>query len=53
MKTADVGTHENQVQANSFLQFALEQCIQQYVEEPTRKINILDVFLTNNDKLTR
>ena len=34
-------------------QFALEQCIQQYIEEPTRKNNILDVFHTNNDQLTR
>ena len=50
METADGGTHENQVQANSFLQFG--QCLQQYIEEPTRKHNILDVFLTNNDQLT-
>ena len=28
METADSGTHENQVQANKFLQFALEQCLQ-------------------------
>ena len=53
METADGGTHENQVQANTFLQFAQEQCVQQYIEEPTRKNNILDVFLTNNDQLTR
>ena len=53
METADGGTHENQVQANAFLQFAKEQCLQQYLEEPTRKNNILDVFLTNNDQLTR
>ena len=37
METADDGTHENQVQANVFLQFAQEQCLQQYIEEPTRK----------------
>ena len=37
METADGGTHENQVIANAFLQFALEQCIRQYKEEPTRK----------------
>ena len=43
METADDGSHENQVQANAFLQFAQEQCLQQYIEEPTRKINILDV----------
>ena len=48
METADGGKHENQVQANAFLQFAHEQCLQQYIEEPTRKNNILDVFLTNN-----
>ena len=48
METADGGTHENQVQANVFLQFAPEQCLQQYIEEPTRKNNILYVFLTNN-----
>ena len=53
METADGGTQENQVQANDFLQFAQEQCLQQYIEEPTRKNNILDVFLTNNDQLTR
>ena len=53
METADGGTHENQVQANAFFQFAQEQCLQQYIEEPTRKNNILDVFLTNNDQLTR
>ena len=53
METADGGNHANQVQANAFLQFAQEQCLQQYLEEPTRKNNILDVFLTNNDQLTR
>ena len=37
METADGGTHENQVQANAFWQFAQEQCLQQYIEEPTRK----------------
>ena len=52
MVTADGGTHENHVQANAFLQFAQEQCLQQYIEEPTRKNNILNVFLTNNDQLT-
>ena len=35
-----------------FLQFAHEKCLQQYIEEATRKNNILDVFLTNNDQLT-
>ena len=30
METADEGTHENQVQAYVFLQFAQEQCLQQY-----------------------
>ena len=53
METADGGTHENQAQANPFLQFAQEQCLQQYIEEPTTKNNILDVFLTNNDQFTR
>ena len=53
METADDGTHENQVQANAFPQFAQEQCLQQYIEEPTRKNNMLDVFLTNNDQLIR
>ena len=52
-ETVDGGTHENQVQANDFLQFHEEQCLQQYIEEPMRKNNILDVFLTNNDQLTR
>ena len=53
METADGGTHENQVQANAFLQFAQKQYLQQYIEEPTRKNNILDVFLTNNHQFTR
>ena len=53
IETADGGTYENQVQGNAFLQFAQEQCLQQYMEEPTRKNNILDVFFTNNDQLTR
>ena len=53
IETAEAGTHENQVQANAFLQFAQEQCLQQYIEEPTRKNNIIDVFLTNIDQLTR
>ena len=44
METADGGTHENQVQANVFLQFTQEQCLRQYIEEPMRKNNILDVF---------
>ena len=52
METADGGTHENRVQANGFLQLAQEQCLQQYMEEPTRKNNLLDVCLTNNDQLT-
>ena len=34
------------------MQFAHEKCLQQYIEEATRKYNILDVFLTNNDHLT-
>ena len=53
METADGGTHENQVQTNTFLQFAQEQCLQQYIDEPKRKNNILNVFLTNNNQLTR
>ena len=39
METAEGGIHENQVQANNSLQFAQEQCLQQYIEEPTRKNN--------------
>ena len=35
------------------LQFSQEQCLQQLIEEPTRKNNILDVLITNNDQLTR
>ena len=35
------------------MQFAQEQCLQQYIEEPARKNDILDVFLTINDQLTR
>ena len=34
MEAADGVTHENQVQANAFLQFAQEQYLQQYIEEP-------------------
>ena len=43
METADDGTHENQVPANVFFQFAQEQCLQQYIEEIKKKNNILDV----------
>ena len=32
METADSRTHECQVQANAFLQFAQEQCLQQYID---------------------
>ena len=32
METVDDGTHKNQVQANAFLQFAQEQCLQQYID---------------------
>ena len=39
MEIADGGTNENQVQTNAFLQFAQEQCLQQYIEEKTRKNN--------------
>ena len=53
MEIADCGTHENQVQAHTILQFGQAQCLQQYIREPTRKNNILVVFLTNNDQLTR
>ena len=53
MEIANGGTRENHVQANAFLLFAQEQCLQQYIEEPSRKNNILDVFLTNNDQLHR
>ena len=35
METAAGGTHENQVQANGFLQFAQEQCLLQHIEERT------------------
>ena len=52
MEIADGGTHENQVQANAFLQFAQEQCLQQHIEQLTRKNNILAVSLTKNDQLT-
>ena len=38
METADGGTHANQVQANAFLQFAQEQCLQQYIEGQREKI---------------
>ena len=53
MEIADGGTNENQVQANAFLQFAQEQWLQQYIEEPKRKNNILRLFVTNNDQLTQ
>ena len=53
METADGGTDENQVQGNAFLQYAQEQCLLQYIVEPTRINNILYVFLSNNNQLTR
>ena len=51
METADGGTHKNQDQANAFLQFAQEQCLQQYIEEPTRKITYsmsFSLIITNS-----
>ena len=53
METTEGGTHETQAQAHALLQFVQDQCLRQYIEEPTRGNNILDVFLTNNDQLTR
>ena len=49
METADGGTCKNRIQANA----VLEQCLGQYIEEPTRKNNILNVFQPNNDQLAR
>ena len=46
-------THENQVQANAFLQFAQEQFLQLYIEQPARKNDILNVYLTNNELTPR
>ena len=49
--TADGGTHENKIQANAFLQFAQEQCLRQYIEEPTRKITYsmsFSLIMTNS-----
>ena len=37
METADGGAHENHVQANAFLQFAQEQCLQQYIGANEKK----------------
>ena len=57
METVDGETHQNQVQANAFLQFATEQCLQQYIEEPTRKISMsfsmsFSLMMTNSpDKI--
>ena len=53
MERTDGGAQENHGQANALLQFAQDQCLRQYIDEPTRRNNILDVFLTNNDQLTR
>ena len=52
METTVNRTHESRVQANVLSKFAHEQCSRQLVEEPTRRNNILDVFITNNDQLT-
>ena len=52
IETADGETHKNQVQANAFLQFSQEQCLQQYIEKPTRKNNIVDVFQENQLELS-
>ena len=52
METADGGIHENQVQANAFLQFAQEQWLQQNIEEPTRKnityLRSFSLIMTNS-----
>ena len=52
MEAADGGTHENQVQANAFCNLHRNNAYST-TEEPTIKNNILVVFLTNNDQLTR
>ena len=53
METADDGTHENQVQANAYLRFAnfSSFLVLFTIEQPTRKINILNVFYTNSNQL--
>ena len=42
------GSSAARVQAEAFLEFNDEHFLQQYVQEPTRVKNILDLFLTNN-----
>ena len=42
------GSSAARVQAEAFLEFNNEHFLQQYVQEPTRVKNILDLFLTNN-----
>lgn len=45
------GTEEVRVQAKALLHFAEELCLTQIISSPTRKSNILDIVMTNNDEL--
>lgn len=45
------GADDMRVQAAALLRFAEEFCLTQLISSPTRGSNILDVVMTNNDKL--
>ena len=45
------GTLEDQVSANLLLTFMSDHLLNQYILIPTRKNNILDLFMTSNDRL--
>ena len=45
------GTLDDQASANMLLKLMSDQLFNQYVLVPTRKNNILDLFLTSNDRL--
>ena len=45
------GTLEDQASANLLLSFMSDQLLSQFIHVPTRKNNILDLFMTSNDRL--
>ena len=53
METSDGGAHENQVQIKFCNLLINNAYSNMYIDEPMRKYNILDVFLTNSNQLTR
>lgn len=45
------GSGDTRDQAESLLRFAEEHCLTQIIHKPTRRNNILDIVITNNENL--